>query len=380
MAWEPAINVAFDKGNAQEFLQLLRIHPEYIRNEADGSDMWMWIAAQQGKLSIIQALVELGVDVNETSDHGDKNDPFYQPEGAIVEAAGSGHVEIVRWLLEHGARINYVVQGMPRCLPLIRAATNGHLEVVKLLVEHDADFHSTWRGLDATTKAEDFGHFEVRDYLRSLGARTLRETTPPDYLSAQKQFIQELTERVGPLGDWRFEIPGDPQVILHIIPANEKCNMLSLFTLGLSDHPLPQGLKPHACTELRCILPPDWPISNESIQDPNWNWPIKWLERLVQALRIADRWPDEPALFMNGEPPMPLAPNTQLSGWLALKSLGESVHVADYRWIDIHSLFPIYTEECNLVKKSGHEELVKRFHSQQIPLFVDPQRLNVVAE
>jgi len=160
------------------------------------------------------------MDVNETRDHGNPNDPFYQPEGPIVDAASSGHLEVVRWLLQHGAKINYVVQGKPRCLPLVRAATEGYPDIVKLLVEHGADIHATWRGLNAATQAEDFGHFEIRDYLRSLGGRTLREITPPDYPSGHKRFLKAMTEQRGPVCDWRLELPGDPLVVLYLIAAN----------------------------------------------------------------------------------------------------------------------------------------------------------------
>jgi hypothetical protein len=45
----------------------------------------------------------------------------------------------------------------------------------------------------AITWAEDHGHCHVRDYLRSLGARTLRETTPPDYPAAHDLFLRTMT-------------------------------------------------------------------------------------------------------------------------------------------------------------------------------------------
>jgi hypothetical protein len=162
-----------------------------------------------------------------------------------------------------------------------------------------------------------------------------------------------------------------------VIPANEKCDVQTLFTVGLSDHRLPQGQMEFACTELRCMLFRDWPLTASAQHDPNWNWPVEWLKRLVLELRTADRWPEEPAVFMTSDPPVPLAPNTQLCGWLCLKSLGESVQVPDYRWIDIHSLFPIYAEELALIRQSGHEEVVNRLQAYNVPLYIDPHRSNM---
>jgi len=182
--------------------------------------------------------------------------PSINPKEPSSTAAGTGQLEVVRWMLENGARINYIVHGKPRCKPLQWAAAFGHLEVVKLLVQHGADIHANWGATNANTAAEDHGHFDIRDYLHSLGARTLRETTSSDYATAYTRFIAHLVENLGPLSEWRVDIHGEPIVTVHIIPANDKSKDQTLFTVGLSDHLLPQGRYEHACTELRCMLPP----------------------------------------------------------------------------------------------------------------------------
>ena len=183
MAWDPAvsrqINVPFEQGDVKEFTRLLLVHPEYLRH-ADGTDLWMWRAAMHGQIPLLQALIDLGLDVNEPRDREDPDDPFYTPEGPILQAASEGHVDVVRWLLEHGAKINYIVQGKPRCLPLMQAASNGHYNVVKLLVEHGADINATWNRTNSVTQAEDYGHLQIRDYLRSLGGRSFREIIGQD--------------------------------------------------------------------------------------------------------------------------------------------------------------------------------------------------------
>jgi ankyrin repeat protein len=171
MSWDPSIsriiNVPFEAGDLVEFTRLLRAHPEYLRH-VDGTDLWMWRAAMGGQLPFVQALVDLGLDVNVPKDREDPDDPYSCPEGPILQAASEGHLNVVRWLLDHGAKINYVVQGKPRCLPLMRAAGNGHIDVVKLLVEHGADVHATWKGVNALTHAYNYGQQSVSDYLRSL--------------------------------------------------------------------------------------------------------------------------------------------------------------------------------------------------------------------
>ena len=156
------VSGAFLDGNLEEFTRLLRAHPECLRLD-NGMDYWMKSAAQNGQLPFIQALVDLGMDVNNPNYPDD-------PEGPIVQAADFGHYEVVRWLLDHGAKINFVVNGKPRCIPLVSAATQGHLDVAKLLVEHGAEIHATWNSINAISQAEDFGKWTVFDYLHSLGA------------------------------------------------------------------------------------------------------------------------------------------------------------------------------------------------------------------
>lgn len=162
--------MAFDAGNLVEFRSLLRAYPELLRG-SDGRDRWMWQAAIIGNLPFLQCLVGLGQDVNESMDVPDPEDPFCQFEGPILHAAGEGHLEVVRWLLEQGAKINYTVNGKIRCLPLLRAASYGHLEVAKLLVDHGADIHAAFNGHTPLSQAVNYGHPEVAEYLRSVGAK-----------------------------------------------------------------------------------------------------------------------------------------------------------------------------------------------------------------
>ena len=86
-------------------------------------------------------------------------------------AASEGHIEIVRWLLQQGEKINFEVDGKPRCMSLSFAATNGHLDVVKLLVQHGASLTTAFQGNTPLSQAEAYGHSEVAEYLRSVGAK-----------------------------------------------------------------------------------------------------------------------------------------------------------------------------------------------------------------
>lgn len=173
-----AISNALHSNDLVAFETLLKSNPQQLL--INGEDLWMREAATKGDLRAIQILVELGLDINQPEYPPD--DPMHLPEGPIDRAASAGHLEVVRWMLDHGAQVNFEFKGLKRCVPLVSAATNGHLEVVKLLVERGADIHATggWANVTPITQAALYGKQDVYEYLYSLGARDIRENTPPN--------------------------------------------------------------------------------------------------------------------------------------------------------------------------------------------------------
>lgn len=259
----------------------------------------------------MKALVELGLDINKPQF---PDDPF-SPEGPVSLAAAFGHLEVTRWLLDRGAVINHEVDGRVRCMALFSAAGNGHLEIVKLLVERGAAVHSVWHGMNTLMHAE--GRPEMEEYLRSLGLKDLRETTPPNYPQAHQWIESYMISERGNLSELQWELPGDPFVKIRHIPAGPQLNEQTLFTVGLSDHRLPMEGDPYAATELRLTLPADWPLDVKSLQDVRWNWPLEWLKKVAIEFRTATKMPESPALYPNGTPPQPFALNTRLSGCMS---------------------------------------------------------------
>ncbi len=90
-------------------------------------------------------------------------------ETALMEAAEEGHLEVVRWLLDQGARPN--LHDDKGETALIEAAEEGRREVVALLLDRGAiiDGHDH-RGRTALMKAVMEGHTEVVALLLQRGA------------------------------------------------------------------------------------------------------------------------------------------------------------------------------------------------------------------
>ncbi len=93
----------------------------------------------------------MGIDVNQKHY---KATPLYN-------AASSGHVEIVRLLLENGANPNitsYDWEGTP----LATAARSGNKLIVELLLKHGADTTiQDSKGETALDKAKKYNHVEI---------------------------------------------------------------------------------------------------------------------------------------------------------------------------------------------------------------------------
>jgi ankyrin repeat protein len=82
------------------------------------------IAAREGNLEVVQALVAAGADI-------DKRNAF--KETPIMLACLAGSMPIVSFLLSKDAQIN-----QPGWTPLLYAATNGRTDLVKLLLDNSA--------------------------------------------------------------------------------------------------------------------------------------------------------------------------------------------------------------------------------------------------
>ncbi len=359
---------ALKKGDAATFRTLVTNNPENLFGPT-GTEVWLGMASSDGLLEIVKTVADLGIDV-------DQPESPTLPSTALLRAAEAGHLDVVKWLVEHGAQINIDCTNLPVDIrPLTGAALGGHLDVVKYLVEMGADVDTAVGGMNALMYAEMYNKADVASYLRSLGSRDARETTPKDFPASQQRMLEAMTSLYGPLSDFKLEVPGEPSFHIYATVPHQENGVQTVFTIGLSDRELKGANDKKIETEVKIFLPREWPVTKESLTDPQWNWPIQWLQKIAREALDSGTWPGGwSAIFMNCDPPQPLAPNTQLCGWLCLLHHGASYQMPDARWINDRTMFPIYAQEKELIDSAGYEELVKRFHAQGLPQHVDPQR------
>jgi ankyrin repeat protein len=139
-------------------------------------------AAGDGHVDVVRLLLDKGADPNLIVP-GDGT--------ALIAAAGDGHTDVVDLLLQRGADVNLAAEGDETAL--IQAAGDGHLGVVKLLVSRGADVNlGVWVATSGRwdvqalairgerlapelrtplSEARGDGHIDVVMFLISAGAR-----------------------------------------------------------------------------------------------------------------------------------------------------------------------------------------------------------------
>jgi len=90
----------------------------------------LMIAAQGNHITIAEALVKSGADINGWDISGT----------ALHSAARSGHAAMVEFLIGNGAEVNATPDGITT--PLHQAAANGHIDTVELLIKNGASVNS----------------------------------------------------------------------------------------------------------------------------------------------------------------------------------------------------------------------------------------------
>lgn len=119
----------------------------------------LWVAAGAGHLNIVKLLIEHGADIN----HHTKN-----VSTPVRAACFDGRLDIIRYLMDHGADINLANGYNNTCLMI--TSYKGHADVVEYLLENDALPNEQANcGATALHYAAECGHVEVCTVLLDYG-------------------------------------------------------------------------------------------------------------------------------------------------------------------------------------------------------------------
>jgi hypothetical protein len=154
--------IAASNGHLEVVHALLEAKAKVDQADNDG---WtpLFMAAQKGHFEVVRALLEANAEVDKADNDG---------VTSLFMAAQNGHLEVVHALLEAKAEVDQASNS--GWSPLFVAAWAGHLATVAFLLERGADSLKVstvaWRGAEAGTApaevAEAQGHIEVAALLR----------------------------------------------------------------------------------------------------------------------------------------------------------------------------------------------------------------------
>ena len=128
--------------------ELARDSSSIERVDKEGNTVLRW-AARANQADMVRRLLERGADPNKANVWGGP---------PLLYAARSSDTEVAKLLVEHGAQVNFQAQGFGRAA-LHEAAINGNLELVEFLLAHGADVTlQDGYGLTALAHAKSGGH------------------------------------------------------------------------------------------------------------------------------------------------------------------------------------------------------------------------------
>lgn len=150
---------AFEDKNLAKVRALLREDPSRLSMLTPMGTL-LHSAVTEGSLPIVKLLVKMGIDVNRGSNEGANPTP-------IDTAALEGHLDIAKYLLDNGAKMD---TSEPARNPLFSAIYGGHTEIARLLLDRGIDFRVRYNGknmnnVDAMAFAKQWGRAEIVELL-----------------------------------------------------------------------------------------------------------------------------------------------------------------------------------------------------------------------
>lgn len=193
-AADPAVSSLYDAaalGMVETVTRLVAATPAEIdkRAETRRGETPMWIAAYNGNLSVVLALLAGGADPSlARADNG---------ATPVYTAAENGHLEVVRALVDAGAEPN--TSRTDKCMSALwTAARCGHHDVLKLLLDAGGVLTKARAGeTHALMAAAENGHADAVRVLLDAGAdpraKRLKDDATPLYAAAERGHLVAVT-------------------------------------------------------------------------------------------------------------------------------------------------------------------------------------------
>jgi hypothetical protein len=203
--------------------------------------------------------------------------------------------------------------------------------------------------------------------------------------------VEHVTQHIGPIANVFQEIHSAVvRIDLLVVGPQENRQFVTLVTCGMSDLPMRVPLEDPddlaripelRFAELLLALPPDWPLTPDAFKDEASYWPLRWLKRLARLPHQMDGWLGLGHTIPNGDPPQPLAANTNFAGWLIDEPVVLPAEVQKLRTgeraINFYAAVPLYVGEMELKLRQGGGALGRLLDRAKVNEVIQLTRPNV---
>lgn len=227
------LRIVIEKGSLENVIYLVESSKQIVLDKA------LCLAAQNGRLDIIKYLVEHGAYI-----HVNDDEPL---RAATIHQCANNSFNIVDYLVTKGAHIN-----ARNYAALSNAAYSGHLAIVKYLVEKGADIHAN--NNETLRAATTMGRLDVIKYLVEHGAnvnddgacRLLVIAAYGGYIDVIKYFV-----------DYGINIQLEHNAALLAAATAERYNVIEYLIQNGADvaMTLRKATLENNITALRCLQP-----------------------------------------------------------------------------------------------------------------------------
>lgn len=359
----------FENSNASAVADLVARVPELIPLDIQRlNSRYINSACADNNEELLRVLIRLGAPV--TSD-----DVYQDP---LVAVSGECSTRMLAILLENGAKINWETDDGPYSHALGMAIISGSLEACKYLVDQGAVFNTLRKKQTCLSLALQLGKDEIADFLRSKGAKTAVEMMGEEQKVMPVTLSEETIEQVqlffGPAqaDALHYLGPANVTISIHVIPANDNCELTTLFTNGLAANPMnvPTGEDQWSRAELYMQLPSDWKIDQTT--DPIWGWPFLWLRELAQLPAKNDTWFGGKLCTIDLQE---LSPELRFTGCLLWAEHFFQSQALSCQIVTLYRVVPLTREEISLERQNGIEALLDAMDKAGVPLEVSMNRV-----
>ena len=223
------------------------------------------------------------------------------------------------------------------------------------------------------------------------------EPVPPEFVGGDSPslelIVDHVTTHIGKPETVLHEVASTyVHVDVHVVAPRPDRDFFTLVTCGMSNKPMavPQKVKGRGFefAELMLCLPNSWKTNAYEVmteETSEKDWPVIWLRRLARFPHEYSTWLWWGHSLPNGDPAMPLSPDTGLCGWVLLEpslvpNQFKHLTTKDGSKIWFFAAVPVYKEEMALKISEGAQKLERRFKELGVTELVDPKRINVAAK